>query len=67
MPLSAADYRPRDAEHAVLFPVIAEHLEAFLETARRHDDLSRRRMPVGWRLSDAIIQWHPPMTMSENR
>jgi len=24
-------------------------------------------MPVGWRLSDAIIQWHPQMTMAENR
>jgi len=26
MPLRAADYRPRDAEHAVLYRVIAEHL-----------------------------------------
>ena len=38
MSLSAADYRPRDAEHAVLYRVIDEHLEAFLETARRHAD-----------------------------
>src|SRR2546427_6995136 len=38
MPLSAPDYRPRDAEHAVLYRVIAEHLEAFLETAKRHAD-----------------------------
>jgi len=38
MPLSAADYRPRDAEHAVLYRVIDEHLETFLETARRHAD-----------------------------
>ena len=38
MPLSAADYRPHDAEHAVLYRVIAEHLEAFLEMARRHAD-----------------------------
>ena len=38
MPVSAADYRPRDAEHAALYPVIAEHLETFLETARRHSD-----------------------------
>jgi hypothetical protein len=38
MPPSAADYRPHDAEHAVLYRVIAEHLEAFLETARRHGD-----------------------------
>ena len=37
-PLSAAEYRPRDAEHAVLSRVIAEHLEAFLETARRNTD-----------------------------
>ncbi len=38
MPLSAADYRPRDAEHAVLYRVIDEHLEAFLETVRRNAD-----------------------------
>jgi hypothetical protein len=38
MPLSAADYRPRDAEHAVLYRVIDTHLEAFLETAKRHAD-----------------------------
>ena len=38
MPLSAADYRPRNAEHAVLHRVIDGHLEAFLETARRHAD-----------------------------
>src|SRR6185436_8904510 len=38
MPLSAVDYRPRDAEHGVLYRVIGEHLEAFLETARRHAD-----------------------------
>ena|SRR6266545_2513898 len=38
MPLSAPDYRPRDAEHAVLYRVIAEHLEAFLEMAKRHAD-----------------------------
>src|SRR2546422_7781598 len=30
--------RPRDAEHAVLYRVIDEHLEAFLETARRNAD-----------------------------
>src|SRR6266446_5179198 len=38
MSLSAGDYRPRDAEHAVLYRVIDEHLDAFLETARRHAD-----------------------------
>src|SRR5437899_2624636 len=38
MPLSAADYRPRDAGHAVLHRVIDEHLEALLETAKRHTD-----------------------------
>src|SRR2546426_2959782 len=32
--------RPRDAEHAVLYRVIDEHLEAFLETARRNADAS---------------------------
>jgi hypothetical protein len=38
MSLSAAEYRPRDAEHAVLSRVVAEHLEACLETARRNTD-----------------------------
>ncbi len=38
MPLSAADYRPRDAEQAVLYRVIDAHLEAVLETAKRHAD-----------------------------
>ena len=28
MSLNAADYRPRDAEHAVLYRAIDEHLEA---------------------------------------
>ena len=35
MPVGGTDYRPRDAEHAVLYRVIEEHLEAFLETAQR--------------------------------
>jgi hypothetical protein len=35
---SAGDDRPRDAEHAVLYRVIDENLDAFLETARRHAD-----------------------------
>ena len=30
MALQRGVYRPRDAEHAVLHQVIAEHLEAFL-------------------------------------
>jgi hypothetical protein len=38
MPSSVADYRRRDAEHAVLYRVIAEHLDAFLETAKRHGE-----------------------------
>jgi hypothetical protein len=38
MPLSATDYRPRDAEHAVLYRVISWQLEAFLETAKRQVD-----------------------------
>ena len=38
MRLSAPDYRPRDAGHAVLYRVIDAHLEAFLETTRRHAD-----------------------------
>ena len=38
MAVSLAEYRPRDAEHGVLYRVIDEHLEAFLETARRHAD-----------------------------
>src|SRR2546428_6476561 len=38
MSLSAGNYKPRDAEHAVLYRLIDEHLDAFLETARRHAD-----------------------------
>jgi hypothetical protein len=38
MALSAGDYRPRDAEHAVLYRVIDAHLDVFLETARHHAD-----------------------------
>ena len=38
MAFGAGDYRPRDAEHAVLYQLIGEHLDAFLETARRHAD-----------------------------
>jgi len=38
MSLSASDYRPRDAEHAVLYRVIDKHRDAFLEAARRHAD-----------------------------
>jgi hypothetical protein len=29
------DYRPRDAEHSVLYRVVDEHLDAFLEMTRR--------------------------------
>jgi len=38
MSLGTSDYRPRDAEHAVLYRVIDEHLDAFLETVSRHAD-----------------------------
>ena len=38
MSLRAGDYRARHAEHTVLYRVIAEHLDAFLETARRYAD-----------------------------
>lgn len=38
MSRSVGDYRPRDAEHAVLYRVIGEHLDVFLETARHHAD-----------------------------
>jgi hypothetical protein len=38
MSVSASAYRPRDAEHAVLYRVIDQHLDTFLETARRHAD-----------------------------
>src|SRR2546426_150585 len=38
MSVSAADYRPREAEPAARYRVIAEHRETFLETARRHSD-----------------------------
>ena len=38
MPLTAADYRPRNAEHAVLYRVLDEHREAFLEPAKCQAD-----------------------------
>jgi len=38
MSVSASAYRPRDAEHAVLYRVIDQHLDTFVETARRHAD-----------------------------
>ena len=41
MPLSIAGYRPRDAEHGVMYRVIDEHLEAFLDAAAHHADGSR--------------------------
>ncbi len=41
MALSPTDYRPRDAEHSVLYRVIDEHLDAFLEAATHRADDSR--------------------------
>jgi len=42
MPLGiAAEYRPRKAEHGVLYRVIDEHLETFLDAAAHHADGSR--------------------------
>ena len=38
MSLSGGDDRPRHAEQAVLYRVIDEHLDAFLETVGRHAD-----------------------------
>src|SRR2546425_12308062 len=39
MPLGiAAEYRPRAAEHGVLYRVIDEHLETFLDAAAQHAD-----------------------------
>ena len=38
MALQRAVYRPRDAEHAVLHQVIAEHLEAFLRAVAEAGD-----------------------------
>lgn len=38
MALSAGDYRPRNAEHTVLYRVVDEHPDAFLEMARHHGD-----------------------------
>ncbi len=41
MALSPRDYQPRDAEHSVLYRVIDEHLDAFLEAATHHTHGSR--------------------------
>jgi hypothetical protein len=38
MSLRAGDYRPRNAEHTVLYRVIDEHLDVFLDTARHEAD-----------------------------
>src|SRR6266850_2708040 len=38
MSLSTVDYRPRDVEHGVLYRVIDEHLDAFLDAATHHAD-----------------------------
>ncbi len=38
MALPATGYRPRDAERGVLYAVVADHLEAFLESAAHHGD-----------------------------
>jgi hypothetical protein len=38
MSRSVGDSRPRDADHAVLYRVLDEHLDAFLETTRRQAD-----------------------------
>jgi len=49
MSIRVGDYRPRDAEHAVLYRVIDEHLDTFLETARGHADGARCR--PSWSMS----------------
>ncbi len=41
MALSPKDYQPRDAERSVLYRVIDEHLDAFLEAATHHTHGSR--------------------------
>src|SRR2546427_2812830 len=38
MSLSTVDYRPRGVEHGVLYRVIDEHLDAFLDAATHHAD-----------------------------
>jgi hypothetical protein len=54
MPLRAVDYQPRDAERAVLYGVIDENLEAFLETARCHGDGSGLRAFVEQEFRDFL-------------
>ena len=44
----ARGYRPRDAEHTVLYQVIAEHLDAFLEAAAAGDGAG---LPRSWSAS----------------
>lgn len=46
MPFSIADYRPRDAEHGVLYRVVDEHLEACVDAAAQHANGSRLPMFV---------------------
>jgi len=55
MPLIAADYRPRDTEHAVPYRVIVEHLEAFLETASVTAPSGHARcLSMAWQFPDVI-------------
>jgi hypothetical protein len=58
MSLCAGDYRPRDAEHAVLYRVIDEHLAAFLETIRGHADGAVLPAFVEQELRD-FLTWRP--------
>ena len=41
MRLDSSPYRPRDSERSVLYRVVDEHLDAFLDAAANHADGSR--------------------------
>jgi hypothetical protein len=41
MPCDSSEYRPRDPGHSVLYRVVEEHLDAFLDAAAHHADGAR--------------------------
>ena len=56
---NTVDYRPRDAEHGVLYRVIDEHLDAFLDAAVDHTDGSRLPKFVEQEFRDAFERLVP--------
>jgi hypothetical protein len=54
MPLGCAGYQPRDAKRGVLYCVVEEHLETFLDAAAQHAGGSRLPKFVEQKLRDFL-------------